>query len=146
MDEDKRTTASDVLFGNVFQISEDMVQGAYRLVEDLSKFENVFANMTKKLGILNANLNKYVVKKQWIKPQDKKRCQGKIDQSKELMAICTKYSKSCQLMSNNMIATMEQFESNKKARNIIKNLVDKIKDEADRIKENGPTGDNEDKA
>ena len=135
MDEEKKTTASDVLFGNVYQISEDMIQATYKLVEEISKFENVFHNMSKKLAVLNDNLSTHVVNKKWVKGADKKRCQGKIDQAKTLIEICGEYAKSCHDTAEDLIAITERFESNKKVRGIIKNLVDKIEGEAKKIKE-----------
>lgn len=141
MDEEKKITASDVLFSNVYQISEDMIQATYKLVEEISRFEGVFHSMTKKLSSLNNNLSKYVVNQKWVKGLDKKRCQGKIGQSKELMAICEEYAKSCHTTANDLIAITERFESNKKVRDIIKNLVDKIEGEAKKLKElEGNTG------
>ena len=67
MDKEPKITASDVLFGNVFQISEDMIQATYKLVEEISKFESVFHNMTKKLDSINGNLTNYIIKQ---KPPD----------------------------------------------------------------------------
>lgn len=136
MDEEKKVTASDVLFANVYQISEDVIQATYRLVEDLSKFETAFGNMSKKLNHINGNLNTYVMKKKWVKGLDKKRCQLKIDQSKELIIICAEYAKKCQEASDDLIKITEKFESNKKVKDIIKNLVDKIEGEAKDLKNN----------
>jgi hypothetical protein len=135
MDEEKKTTASDVLFGNVYQISEDMIQATYKLVEEISKFENVFHNMSKKLAVLNDNLSTHIVNKKWVKGTDKKRCQSKIDQAKALIEICGEYAKSCHDTAEDLIAITERFESNKKVRGIIKNLVDKIEGEAKKAKE-----------
>lgn len=135
MDEEKKTTASDVLFQNVYQISEDVISATYKLVEDLSKFEAAFSNMARKLDSLNGNLNTFVIKKRWVKGTDKKRCQLKIDQSKELMTICSEYAKKCHSTSDELIAITERFESNKKVKNIIKNLVDKIEGDAKKIEE-----------
>ena len=147
MDEEKKVTASDVLFGNVYQISEDMIQATYKLVEDVSKFEHVFNNMSKKLGAINDNLNSHVMGHKWIKGTDRKRCQLKVDQAKELITICAEYAKSCHDEANDLIAITEKFESNKKIKNIIKSLVNKIEGEAKKLKEEpgvtGPTGDEE---
>jgi hypothetical protein len=137
MDEDKRVTASDVLFNNVYQISEDVIHATYKLVEDISKFENMFRAMSKKLDGINSNLHKHVIKPKWIKPADRTRCKGKIDQSKELMAICEEYAASCRDTAEELIAITERFEANKKVRDIIKNMVNKIEQETQKLKEDG---------
>ena len=144
-DKDQRVTASDILFKNVYQVSEDMIQATYKLVEDVSKFEHVFNNMSKKLGAINDNLNSHVMGHKWIKGTDRKKCQLKVDQAKELITICTEYAKSCHDEAEDLIAITEKFESNKKIKNIIKSLITKIEGESKQLKESegatGSTGD-----
>lgn len=140
MDDEKKLTASEVLFENVYQISEDMIQATYKLVEEISKFETAFRNMSSKLGSLNDNLKAHIVNKKWVKAADKRKCKTKIEQSKEIMLICQDYADSCINTSNDLIAITERFEANKKVRNIIKNLSDKIEKEAKRLEEEGNTG------
>ena len=142
MDEEKKTIASEVLFNNVLQISEDMLQTTYALVKDLSNFEAVFKSMSKKLEVLNKNLDKHVVKQKWVKPSDKKACQDKIDQSKGLMGVCADYSKACHQASDNLIAVTERFEANNKTKDIIKNLITRVEDQMKKFKDKGATGSN----
>lgn len=139
MDE-KKITASDVLFNNVYQISEDMIQATYKLVEDVSRFESVFHAMSKKLATLNNNLNAHILAHKWVKAGDRKKCQAKVAQAKELMAVCEEYAKSCSDEAQDLIAITEKFESNKKIKNIIKALIDKIEGESKKAKEDEAKG------
>ena len=133
--DDNKVTASDVLFGNVYQISEDMIQATYKLVEDTSKFENVFITLSQKLKSLNHNLEEHILKKKWSKGQDRKKVMAKVAQAKELITICEEYAASCRQTAENLIDITERFESNRKVRGIIQTLAKKIEDEMDQIQE-----------
>lgn len=142
-EKEHRITASEVLFQNVYQISEDMISATYKVVEELAKFETVFDNMTNRLGDLNNNLELHIMKHKWVKGLDKKKVKSRIDQTKELARICSEYSIACKETANQLIIITEKFESNKKVKDIIKNLVERLQGEAKKIKDIPPPADDE---
>ena len=134
-EEEKKLTASSVLFENVYQISEDLIATTYQLVERLTGYETLFGCLAHKLDHVNGNIENISNK---IKGPDKKLCLAKIAQSKELMDICGQYSKACRAAANKIILTTEHFEDNKKVSDIVKNIIAKIDAEKKKPKQLPP--------
>ena len=134
-DENEKLTASSVLFGNVFQIGEDLVATTYELVERLTGYENLFGCMATKLAHVNGNIANISNK---IKGPDKKLCIAKMAQVRELMEICGQYSKACHAAANKVISTTEHFEDNKKVIDIVRNIIAKIDAEKKKPKQLPP--------
>jgi len=129
MDEEPKITASDILIGNVYMISEELLHTVYGTVETISKYETRFKNLSSKLNAIQANLNNYILTQKWMKGPTRKECLAKAAKIKELILICNSYAKICGDTIDTTIDTTQKFESHKKLQDMIASFVQGLEEE-----------------
>ena len=129
MDEkEKKVTASDIMIGNVYEISEDVLHSVYRCVEDASRFETMFSNMGKRLEDISSSLTNHILSRKWIKGAGKG-CRIKKAQVDKMAKICHQYSNVCKIMAASMIETTHSFETDKKLSDIVDGLIKNMEED-----------------
>lgn len=132
MKADNNQVVSEILYSNISQVADDMINATYKLVEENAKFETIFENQAKRLEGLVKNLKNHALNKAWLTPASRARCQQVASQALELAKFCRQYSAQAHNCANSLIAITEVFEGSRVLTRVIKELCKKLDDKKKR--------------
>ena len=132
----KTVVASDILFLNTHQVAEDLLDDAFQFVSDSAHLENRFKHLSDQLLKTIEYLEAHVLKHAWISASSHRECLNKITKTKDLAAVCEKFSEFCRKNSHAIVDIIEDFETNKKTRAIAKKLSAKLDAQEKKFKKN----------